>query len=294
MTLRKLSFDAIGTTWSIDVTSKVTELEWRKLGEDIAACIAEFDKTYSRFRKDSWVTKLAHRAGTYELPDDAEPLLSFYKQLYDATGGLVTPLIGQVMNDAGYDARYSLTSKVLSRPPKWEEVISCSGNTLSMERPALLDFGAAGKGYLVDIVGGIIQSAGITEYVINAGGDILHKTAAGQSIEVGLENPFDTSQAVGIVALSNQSLCASAGSRRAWGRYHHLINPQTLKPVQEIAATWAVADNAMLADGLATALFFVPPQTLIKTFKFRYAVLYDDMGLEYSKDLPVTLFEAAA
>ena len=40
-----------------------------------------------------------------------------------------------------------------------------------MKQAAMLDFGAAGKGYLVDIVGQVLENHGIKNYVIDAGGD---------------------------------------------------------------------------------------------------------------------------
>ena len=294
MIQRKFSFEAIGTKWVIEVVSAISEVEWKQLQHAIAERIGQFDKTYSRFREDSWVTMLSQESGAYDLPKDAGSLLDFYRQLYEATDGLVTPLIGQTMNEAGYDAQYSLTSKVLRKPPKWEETISYSENNLTMQQPALLDFGAAGKGYLVDIVGKLLEEAGHSEFVINAGGDILQRSESGKGIEVGLEDPFDTSEVIGIAKIQNQSLCASSGSRRAWGEYHHMINPETLESPHDVAATWVIADTAMQADGLATALFFVQPEKLQKEFRFEYAILDKDMGLRYSKGMNPKLFGANA
>ena len=291
---RTLSFEAIGTRWSIEASSDISDTDWDQLQKSVAKCIERFDKTYSRFRDDSWVMQLAQKGGTYDMPERAGRMIEFYDQLYKVTDGLVTPLIGQTISDAGYDAQYSLTSKVLRKPPKWSEVIRYSEQKIIMKRPALLDFGAVGKGYLVDIVGGLLEDAGISEFVINAGGDILQRSESEQSIEIGLEDPFDTSEVIGIARIQNQSLCASAGSRRAWGKYHHMINPNTLESPRDVAATWVVADTAMQADGLATALFFVPPEKLLKKFSFEYAILDKDMALRYSKDMDVKLFEAGA
>ena len=51
---------------------------------------------------------MARAAGQYHLPDDAKPMFDLYYKLYAATDGKCTPLIGQVLVDAGYDANYSL------------------------------------------------------------------------------------------------------------------------------------------------------------------------------------------
>lgn len=54
-----------------------------------------------------------------------------------------------------------------------------------------------------------------------------------------------------------RALCASAVGRRAWGDgLHHVLDARTGVPVRTVAATWAVAETAMHADAIATALFF--------------------------------------
>jgi thiamine biosynthesis lipoprotein len=290
---RSTTFEAIGTRWDIQVNDMLTNTTWLEVMGVIDARITAFDHNYSRFLPDSLVTQMAQTAGTYELPADGFALLSYYDQLYQLTNGAVTPLIGQTMADAGYDAAYTLiTKKTLSRPPKWESVLSYDRHHITLSRPALLDFGAAGKGYLVDIVGGIFDEAGLQNYVINAGGDILQRSQTMETLEVGLENPFDTSEAIGVAKLVNQSLCASAGSKRAWGDYHHIIDPVALVSPDQIVATWVLADDTMTADGLATALFFTEAKRLAEQFSFSYALLDKAGQLSYSSEFPLTLFEA--
>lgn len=288
----ELKFDAIGTKWQItaDIPSKKVQ---SRLTESIHSRIEAFDKAYSRFRSDSLVTRMSKEAGTFTLPDDGYPLLHFYEQLYRATNGAVTPLIGDVISDAGYDAAYSLQSKKLTKPPSWDEVLSYDEHSITLQKPAILDFGAAGKGYLIDIVGGILRAQGIEEFVINAGGDILQSTLKSDPLLVGLENPFNTQEAVGVVANNNQSICASAGSRRKWGKYTHIINSDTLESPQIVQATWVVASSAMLADGIATALFFTDPDKIKSSIQFAYAILRQDMSLEYGQGFPVVAIHKA-
>lgn len=291
MKSRKLAYEAIGTHWDLQVGESVDESTWQTLIQAIDARTAAFDQTYSRFRADSLVTTMSQQAGIYSLPADGYDLLQFYEKLYKATDGQVTPLIGQVLADAGYDAQYSLKQKPLTRPPEWADVITYNHRHITLSQPALLDFGAAGKGYLVDILGDLITQAGISAFTINASGDILHRSTDGQTITVGLESPLDSSEVVGIARLGNQSLCASSGSRRKWQDFHHIVNPHTLKPVHDIVATWAIANDTMTADGLATALFFTNPQELRQQFSFTYATLDTHMELSYSPDFPLQLLE---
>lgn len=291
---KRTIFDAIGTRWELHVLEAVDAQTWMVLLANIHARIEAFDKAYSRFRKDSLVTKISKRADTYTMPEDWFELSTFYQKLYKATDGKVTPLIGQTISDAGYDAHYSFEKKPLRTPPAWDAVLRYDETSLTTTQPVLLDFGAAGKGYLVDIISQLFDEAGVESYIINAGGDILHRSYDKSAIAIGMENPADTSEAIGIIQLSNKSLCASAGNKRAWADVHHIIDPITLTSPSDIIATWVLADTTMLADGLASALFFTDAQKLSKVWNFDYAILDKDIQLYHTKDFPITIFSEAS
>lgn len=282
-----MMFEAIGTSWKIDFFQEVSDSDLALLQKSIFDRIEVFDQTYSRFREDSLVTNMSREAGIYCLPKDAEPMLALYRDLYRLTDGLFTPLIGQVLVDAGYDAQYSLKPGVLRVPPPWEEVISFDAPNMTVKQPVLLDFGAAGKGYLVDIVSDVIMKEGIARFCVDAGGDMVVR---GEPMRVALEDPRDTSKAIGIASIQNQSICGSAGSRRKWANFHHTINPKTLSSPTEVIATWVIANSGLLADALATCLFFVPAEQLQKVYTFDYVVLYANGRAERSVTAPVELF----
>ena len=156
--------------------------------------------------------------------------------------------------------------------------------------PVTVDVGAAGKGYLVDLLAEILRDAGHEKYTVDGSGDLLH---AGDPIRVALEDPRDPTQAIGVVTLDGGALCSSATTRRAWGDgLHHVLDPTTGLPTRDIIATWAIAPTALEADGLATALFFADPDALTAEFDFRYARMRADGRVEFSPDLGRELFLA--
>lgn len=283
---RKFAFEAIGTQWEIEISGSVDAAQILKAVKDR---IEEFDKNYSRFRSDSIITKMSRKAGTYTLPIDAKPMMDLYWELYKITNGLMTPLIGQVLSDAGYDAQYSLQPRTPVSPPEWEECIGYDFPVLEIKQPVLLDFGAAGKGYLVDIIADLLKTHGCQEFFINAGGDILHQGF--EAVEIALEHPEELDQAVGIAHINNQALCGSAGNRRVWAGYNHIINPATLQSPQHIKAVWVCAGSTMLADALATALYFASPTSLLKRYTFSYGIIGNDLSLISSKNFPATFFD---
>ncbi|MBP6084714.1 FAD:protein FMN transferase [Candidatus Gracilibacteria bacterium] len=288
--LEEIAFEAIGTHWQITLNHVPVGFEAAPLFDQIRARIEQFEDTYSRFRPQSLLTKISQQAGEYQLPNDAEPLFSLYQKLYHATEGAFTPLIGQALADAGYDSKYSLHSKSPQQVLSWDDALIYDFPKLIVKRPVLLDFGAAGKGYIIDIVSNLIQQSSIDHFFINAGGDIYYHNPQNHPLSVGLEHPHNKKQVIGIAQIDNQSICGSAGNRRQWAGFHHIINPHNLQSPRHIEALWVIAKEVMIADALATCLFFVSAISLTKDYNFEYLIMYSDSSIEKSPHFPAELF----
>ncbi|MCU1554790.1 MAG: hypothetical protein JWM13_2276 [Arthrobacter sp.] len=280
------NFDGIGTRWQISTPSPLPDGHRRRLLD----VVAEYDSVWSRFRPDSLVSRAARQPGTYKFPAEAADLGPLYGTLHRLSNGAMTPLIGRSLAQLGYDADYSL------RPggpplaaPRWEDVLEWDGTVLTTRAPVVIDVGAAGKGQLADLLSAELLAGGISDHFIDASGDLLNAGAA--PVEVALEHPYDTSRAIGIVTLGTGALCASAANRRAWGDgLHHVLDGTTGAPVRTIVAGWAMAGTAMLADALATALFFVGGARLREEFEFSWLTVYSDGHAEHSADFEGALF----
>lgn len=277
------AFKAIGTSWNINIGDEISEEHQENLRRGIMNRIEFFDKTYSRFRDDSIVSEMSRKAGEYILPTDAIEMFSMYKKLYDVTEGMVTPLMGKVLVDTGYDPLYSLRPKDNVLPaPLWADSFEYEHPNLKIKKPVSFDFGAIGKGYLVDIVADILKDGGINNFTVDAGGDIAYQNKNNTALKVGLENPDNLKQVIGVAEIINKSICGSAGNRRAWNKYTHIINPKTVESPKNILAVWVIADRTITADGLTTALFFTEPEVLKSHFDFEYAIIYSDHSVKYS------------
>ena len=202
----------------------------------------------------------------------------------------MSPLVGSALENLGYDRAYSLRpTGVSTAVPAWDDAVAWDGTSLTTLRPVTLDVGAAGKGHLVDIVGGMLEEAGHVDYTVDGSGDIRHRGPA--PIRVGLEHPLDTAKAIGIALVGDGAICSSATNRRAWGDgLHHVIDATTGLPTRGVIATWALAATALEADGLSTALFFAEPARLAAEFDFTYLRMFSTGRIEFSPNLDGELF----
>lgn len=280
-----LAFEALGTPWVIDAEVSLDALEGA-----IRERLEVFDKAYSRFRDDSIVSLARHRLGVHVFPDDFAVLYALYDSLYRLTQGKMTPLIGVALEDAGYDANYRLTPRKIHTTPPLHEAVEWDGERrLTLFSPVLLDFGAAGKGYAVDHIATLLLDNDIKEFTIDASGDIRH--SGQQSERIGLEHPLDATKVIGVANIRNASLCASATNRRVWNGFTHVLDPFTKRPVTNVIATWVIADTALVADGLATALFFVEDTaSLLSEFQFTFVRLFNDGTVDCSPAFDGELF----
>lgn len=306
---------ALGTGMVISADSPIDD----KVRSAMESLIEDYERVLSRFRNNSLTATIgkAEHGGSFDFPDWCAPLFDLYDALFSATSGAIDPCVGEDLIRLGYDASMSFTVTqdapehlgALRGRATWGQDVERHGTTLVTRGPVQLDFGACGKGYLVDLLGRMLRS---TQFVIDAGGDLL--IHAEQPISVALEDPEDSSRAIGVAHIVNGALCASAPSRRHWNvavnertqiAIHHLLNAINGLPAQQTEASWAyVPANATpdiardypaaVADGLATALFVSDATQLQRTFDFAYATLNESRQIAASRNFPAELFLRSA
>ncbi|MFU0566512.1 FAD:protein FMN transferase [Gardnerella leopoldii] len=312
----------------------------------IHAFVEEYERTLSRFREDSLVSRMAcaEHGGDFEFPSWAGSLFAIYDEFYDATRGAFDACIGADLLALGYDnsVQFVPESTVSASensgsvsgswskyrralPVKWADISrDDSGTTLHTNQPVQLDFGAAGKGYFVDLVTNILKdelgddSLSDCDFLVNAGGDMRACFSdEDYQIKVALENPFDTTQAVGVASIASGALCASSAARKRWKVKDancladnafesnliatHLINALDGVPSQKLSASWAYipaktcAFPTAYADALATALFVSQEndlQKIMQTAGAEFAVISPNYALRKTAAFPAHFFAA--
>jgi thiamine biosynthesis lipoprotein len=134
-----------------------------------------------------------------------------------------------------------------------------------------------------------LEKEEVENYCVDAGGDIRQRNAL-ESINIGLENPSNIENILGSIKIQNQSLCGSAGNRRRWANFHHVIDPESLKSPEHIVAVWTLAKTTLLADILTTAIYFISPGVLKNHFDFEYLVIKSNGTVEKSAGFEAELF----
>ena len=309
----------------------------QRVQKRIRAFVEEYEHTLSRFRADSLVSRMACAAdgGDFEFPEWAGPLFVLYSEFYAATRGAFDACIGADLLALGYNNSVQFVPELAasassnigswanycrSLPIAWSDISQDSGSaTLCTNQPVQLDFGAAGKGYFVDLVTQIIKedlgsdSPADFDFLVNAGGDMRACfSEENDQIKVALENPFDTTQAVAVASIASGALCASSAARRRWNVKDkngfesnliatHLINALDGIPACDLCASWAYVPSktcdfpTAYADALATALFVSQEsdlQKIVQTTGAEFAVMLPNKTLRKTRAFPARFFAA--
>jgi thiamine biosynthesis lipoprotein len=118
---------------------------------------------------------------------------------------------------------------------------------------AVLDPSGLVKGWSVDRAAVILDEAGVRDYCVNAGGDMLVR---GRAIpddvwRVGIQHPLERDQ-VAKVVIANDLAVATSG---AYARGDHVIDPHTRRPPEGVLSVTITGPVLATADAYATAAF---------------------------------------
>ena len=240
----------------------------------VADLLDVVDRTYSRFRPDSELSRVNARAGQ-SVP--ISPLLAW---TLDAalraarlSQGLVDPTVGHAMRLTGYDRDFSQIIDTAFRTdappmrfepvPGWQSVeLDPRRRTVRIAPGVELDLGSIGKAFAADLAASAAFGAsGARGALVSLGGDIAVAGAAprGGWRVLAAEDSSRPPTAEGeVITLQDGAIATSSSTVRRWTRagvkVHHLIDPRTGMPA---GGPWrtatVVADSCVDANTAATA-----------------------------------------
>ncbi|MEF9931662.1 MAG: FAD:protein FMN transferase [Bacteroidales bacterium] len=143
------------------------------------------------------------------------------------------------------------------------------GKLIKTDKRMQVNFNAIAQGYTCDYIGNKLTKMGITNYLLEVGGEIYCKgvNALGKEWRVAIDKPLDGNFIPGenveaILLLSNKGLVTSGNYRKFYiengVKYSHTINPKTGYPVKHnLLSATVIAENATIADAYATYFMVV-------------------------------------
>ena len=144
------------------------------------------------------------------------------------------------------------------------------------------------QGYITDKIAMLLQADGLENMLIDLGEmRAVGRHPDGRPWRAGVADPANMQDVLFTLELPDRdpglpALATSGGYGTPFdtqGRHHHLLDPGTGQSVSHYASVSVVAPNALIADGLSTALYVVPPRraaSLIRQYAPARAYVVDN------------------
>lgn len=267
--LNYIEGDAFGTTYHIQFyTGDMLDVK-----KGIDSVVAVINQSVSTYMPESDISRINRGDTTVVVDDIFREAFEISKEVNEKTQGYFDPTIGVLRNAYGFgDTKPlenidSLALDSLMQYVGFHKVRINDDGTVFKESPHIyFDFNAVAKGSGVDHIGRYMESKGITDFLIELGGEILAK---GRNIEknqewiVGIETPeseLDDRTYDATVKLHNVGLAASGNYRKfridslTGKKYVHTINPLTgSAEMSDVTSATVIAPTCGEADAYATA-----------------------------------------
>lgn len=236
------------------------------LSDSIIAVFNEIDASLSPFNKKSTVSRINDN-----LTDQVDSHFKFVyresERIHAASGSLFDPTLAPLIRAWGFGQGHVVTADTL----RLDSLLTITGfskthltgDRLAKENPAIeFNFSALAKGYGVDCIADMLARNGVTDYLVEVGGEIRAAgvNPKGKKWAIGIDRPEEGSlpgETVFALTLGEGAVATSGNYRNiqegGGGKFGHTISPQTGRPVStDVLSATVVAPTCIEADALAT------------------------------------------
>jgi len=286
-----------GTTFSITYQEKLF-VSYEKINQAIDEKLLEIDRSLSVYNPSSLISSI-NRNETVNADKLFEEAFIVSEKVSEMTDGLFDITIGPLVKAWGFgpDAMRSFD------PSKRDSLISFVGYRRvrlingMVEKDDLriwIDMNAVAQGYSVDVISRLLEDFGISNYLVEIGGEIRASGQRGDRLwRVGVDRPVDGNFYPGanlaaVIELSNEALATSGNYRKFHVedgiRYSHTIDPKSGFPARNrLLSATILAPDAATADAFATACMVAGPdgaKDMILKYEFLegYLIYSGDSG----------------
>lgn len=222
----------------------------------------------SRYRSTSVLNAVNLMAGLRPVPVPPELLrvLLMARQVAQASAGAFDSTVGSLRNwdfDPNHPAIPTALQIAAQLPLVDQEkgllLDERAGTAYLTKRGMRLDLGGIAKLPILQAGLQQLQDRGLVNAMINGGGDVLVMGQLnGRPWRVGLRDPRQPAQLLGVVAL-NQGFVAASGDYERFvlqqgRRLHHILDPRTGYPTRGPHGVTLISDQLEAINGLGTAI----------------------------------------
>ena len=253
-------FFAMDTFMSV----KVLGSDGESLAQQCENEINALESVLSRTREDTDIAKLnAANGAPVTLSDEGAKLLSTALDLSAATNGAYDPTVAPLTDLWGIGTEHQQVPAQSDIDAALQTVgtqhVHVSGDSVQLDGGSRIDLGGIAKGYAADLCADILKDADADGLLVLGGNIYAVGTNEGKDWNIGIADPDEPTDTVAAVAVHDLSVVTSGDYERYFEqdgvRYHHIIDPDTLMPLNNFDSVSILCADSGMADALSTALF---------------------------------------
>ncbi|MGS2723336.1 FAD:protein FMN transferase [Porticoccus sp. GXU_MW_L64] len=256
----------MGTVYNVTVIAPSVPSDLPQQIEDVLDRVNDLMSTYKSDSQLSQFNQLPV-GKTMVLAPELMEVLAISKGIYRDSEGAFEPTVGPLVDLWGFGPEFTGDNVPGAADIERQQQrigfdkLILEGLKAHKTADIRIDLSAVAKGYGVDLVSELLASYGLTNYLVEVGGEMRLSGVKdnGTSWRIGIEKPTTGPRAIRIGVDVTDAAVATSGDYRNYFerngvRYSHTIDPQTGYPVtHKLASVTVIADNCARADALATA-----------------------------------------
>lgn len=239
-----------------------------QLQDSILPVLNEVSASLSVFDKNSLVSRL-NDSQKVEADQHLKLIYETSRKIHSLSKGVFDPTVSPLVDAWGFGRGHNPTKDTLAIDSLLEFVGFDKtrlegGNIIKEDIRIQFNFSAIAKGYGCDAVGEMFRRNGVTDYMVEIGGELAlsGKSPSGNLWNIAIDAPVENlqpgEQEVLVLELTDCGIATSGNYRnyREVGgqKYVHTISPTTGRPIiNRILSATVIAPTCMEADAIATA-----------------------------------------
>ncbi|MGZ5220872.1 MAG: FAD:protein FMN transferase [Chitinophagaceae bacterium] len=294
--IMKLAGNAQGTTWQMSWLSN-NHSDYK---EAIDSIFRRIDSSLSTYVPASIISRINKNDTAVIADDHFIKVFNGSIEVSEKTNGLFDITVAPVINawGFGFTKKANVDSAMIDSLLDFVgyKMVRLEGSKLVKEKPpSMLDCNAIAQGYTVDVLASFLGSKGITNYLVELGGEVKAKGKKNNDdywtvgIDKPNEIPTDGRPLKAIIKLKDRALATSGNYRRFYvedgKKYAHIIDPHTGYPAKHnLVSATVLAGDCMTADAYATAFMVMGVErakqflSAHKELQLEVFFIYDENG----------------
>jgi FAD:protein FMN transferase len=274
---RKLvhSGKSMGTTVQITIWSDDEETA-AEAAKAVFAEMDRLDRMMTTWIPESEVSQINTGAGTtaVKVSDETFTVIARAIEISKASKGLFDITVGAYAGlwkfDEDMDGTLPDPKEVLARKKlvNWKDIVlDKRKHTVKLRRKGMkITLGGIAKGYAVDKASKVLVDAGLSDFILQVGGDMyVSGTKGAQPWVVGIRDPRGPrDQSFAVAPVKDHAFSTSGDYERGFVkdgiRYHHILDPRTAQPARATRSVTILAKDAFTADAWSKVLFILGPK----------------------------------